>query len=494
MNYKTLLESLETILKTGKFSDVIFRVGIEEEEFHGHKLILSMNSMYWKRMFYGASWKEVSGKKIAEIYVPNISPEIFQIILTYVYTHKINMDSFEQAIAVLEAADFLLISDLKEECSQIFSNSLNQENCFSLLSISLTYNIDSLKKKIFKFIEFEKDIFLKNDALLGLSPLVVQTVLHLENLLVPEIQLFRVFLFWWINFSEKSDLKLNQFIESFQFNIMNVNELKEVQRSNIVSEFLIKKLEEDFLNDSKKKLWENKSRRTSKIIPMEEIKVLVLAADDRQSFRNDVFESVKSQGITEAKLIDARTELPTLEEMMEYQVIFTYSRFSQYQNPELLGNLLSEYVEKGGNLVICCRNSLRTDDSYYIKGKILTNDTLPLTTGTNITFSPGKLAQKNLDHPLLQNVKTFDGGSGSYRVKVSVTQNSKCVAFWNDNLPMIAYKRKFPHFGMIVALNLFPVSDAIGTTCWRRNTDGNIIISNAVYFAVNAFYLSQDDF
>ncbi|KAJ5071402.1 btb/poz domain-containing [Anaeramoeba ignava] len=487
---KNLLEqNLEEILQNGKFHDVILCVGETRKQYRAHKLILAINSMYWKRMFYGASWKEVTSKTIPEIEVPNIDPFFFEKILLYVYTRKIEFPNFDEMINILKAADFLLINDLKDDCEKILLESLNEENVISLIGYSLLYKLDNLLQNANRLVQNSMEIFNDSSLLVGFPIAVVEYILSLQNIKCSEIDVFKCFHQWYLDSTTISDHEIQHLLTLINLEIMNFSELDDVLKSGLVSMEKIDLLKKEFSLDDKKKNWEKMSRRKSRFIPENKIKVLITAADDNTTFKNNITEYVKSHGIENAELIDARYNLPTLEEMLEYDVIFTYSRFSAYLDPVEWGNRLADYVERGGNIVMSTRNSLRSDASYFIEGRIIDENFLSLTKGPNITHQHSVLGKYEADHPLMENVKSFDGGTGSFHIDGNLTEGARCVAYWNNGRPLITFKRKLPRFGMVVVMNMFPVSFKVAHDCWVTSTDGDWLISNALFFAVNSHFL-----
>ena len=114
-------------------------------------------------------------------------------------------------------------------------------------------------------------------------------------------------------------------------------------------------------------------------------------------------------------------------------------------NCDILGNLLADYVEKGGNVVVVLFSC--STDYTLPKGR----------------FDPPFIAKKNdnnhqgwkiliKDHLLLQGNITVTAGSDKRRAIVDITPNAvvEVVAVWNDGVPMMGVRTDFK--GIITTL------------------------------------------
>lgn len=68
------------------------------KDFKAHKLILGISSPVFEAMFYGP----LSSNE--EIAITDIEPDVFQLLLNYIYTDKVEIPSIEQAFELLYAS------------------------------------------------------------------------------------------------------------------------------------------------------------------------------------------------------------------------------------------------------------------------------------------------------------------------------------------------------------------------------------------------------
>jgi len=85
------------------------------------------------------------------------------------------------------------------------------------------------------------------------------------------------------------------------------------------------------------------------------------------------------------------------------------------------------------------------------------------------------------DHPLMRDVKSFDGGPESHRAeRIQVHEHAQVIAYWDDGLPLVATMRKGK--GRVTALNFHVVPDSVLSNSWLDDTDGAKMLQNAVKY------------
>ncbi|KAJ5074419.1 speckle-type poz protein [Anaeramoeba ignava] len=145
-------KAISNLFESNSFYDVTFIVGSnqDKETFYCHKLILSLRSEYWQKLFFGANWKEVQDKD-CKIEIPDIRPSIFQEMMRYIYCNQVKINS-DNLLDIFICADKYLINGLRETCEDDLINSLDSQNCLDLFHFSESYNLEALSGKIIQFI------------------------------------------------------------------------------------------------------------------------------------------------------------------------------------------------------------------------------------------------------------------------------------------------------------------------------------------------------
>ncbi|CAG8668564.1 6396_t:CDS:2, partial [Racocetra persica] len=114
--FDELTKDLIALLEEDDEHNVIIEAGEEPniQKFNAHYYILRMRSPYFRQALSSRWAKQENGKYIFK--KPNISPETFSIILKYIYSSTIKVDTLSEVeiVNVLGAADELCLNVLVE--------------------------------------------------------------------------------------------------------------------------------------------------------------------------------------------------------------------------------------------------------------------------------------------------------------------------------------------------------------------------------------------
>ena len=139
-----LAERGKHLLDTGVWSDCEFMVGIAPnmQIFHCHKLILAMASPVFEAMFFGGL-----AETRREIKIPDVQPEAFKALLSYIYTDKVQLSNFEMVCDICYAANKYMLPDLVEECTQYLWRDVNHKNACRALEFARLFEEPVLLEK-----------------------------------------------------------------------------------------------------------------------------------------------------------------------------------------------------------------------------------------------------------------------------------------------------------------------------------------------------------
>jgi hypothetical protein len=217
---------------------------------------------------------------------------------------------------------------------------------------------------------------------------------------------------------------------------------------------------------------------------------LMLAVTDAQAV--EVFHCYASSyaSDTTAKLLadprvtgvtdyDCASSTPTLDELAGHDVVFFYSD-STFADGVGLGNVLADWVDGGGGVVEAI---FSVADNIKVEGRLLSDGYRAMTTGTQTTCSSGLVSLIG-DHPILDGVTSFDGGSSGYCASSAAAElGAARVADWGSGEALVA-EHTPSGAGRVVALNFYPPSSDIRDDFWSSSSDGALLMVNALEFAV----------
>ncbi|KAJ6247609.1 pep-cterm sorting domain-containing protein [Anaeramoeba flamelloides] len=222
--------------------------------------------------------------------------------------------------------------------------------------------------------------------------------------------------------------------------------------------------------------------------------ILLLTTDYNESHIDDVICSIKSGGFGNVEQINCSKATPTYEDICKFDCIFIYSTIKPFNDSLTLGNILADYVDDGGGLVVSSyrtmiKNPFKWKNST-LAGRIMSPGYLPCKTGKLVSLKRARLGEiVHKENLIINDIENFDGGTKSYRILTKFYLDSETqgqlIAKWSDGIPLIAWKRKTQAgSGTVVFLNFQPVSG----NCYKErgkyshwlNVDGRKIISNSV--------------
>lgn len=125
-NQTSLYDRVKKLLVSFEWSDCTFSVA--DQKFKAHKLILGISSPVFEAMFYGPLSTD------DDIQITDIHPDIFQLILNYIYTDKVEITSIEHAFELLYASRKYLLEHLGEMCIAYIQDNISVDNVVEILN------------------------------------------------------------------------------------------------------------------------------------------------------------------------------------------------------------------------------------------------------------------------------------------------------------------------------------------------------------------------
>ena len=193
-----LVKSLKSLMVSDKMADVYFLVpicntiGMEsvpgDHRIPGHRLLLSLRSEVFERMFYGLMSE--SSNPCPEIRLPDIEFNGFRSLLKYLYTDEVDIGP-ENVIPASYAAKKYLLDKFASECDRFLKYEINPSNVCNILYSAIVYDyIDYVDILWSRLDEMAKEAF-EDESFLQVSKDFLIQVLSKDRLSIAEVDLFK---------------------------------------------------------------------------------------------------------------------------------------------------------------------------------------------------------------------------------------------------------------------------------------------------------------
>lgn len=147
INEDPLDQSMLTLLQSGAYSDVTFNVA--GKSFKAHRNILVTRCKYFEAIFEGGFQESTS----PEFEIIDVEPDVFAVILHFIYTGALPDSIGIIAKEVFVAADKYDLQPLVAKCVDLLCNGISLNNCVEYLVLANSYNQDYLEKAVVAFIK-----------------------------------------------------------------------------------------------------------------------------------------------------------------------------------------------------------------------------------------------------------------------------------------------------------------------------------------------------
>nr|XP_055028075.1 kelch-like protein 29 isoform X2 [Misgurnus anguillicaudatus]XP_055028076.1 kelch-like protein 29 isoform X2 [Misgurnus anguillicaudatus] len=129
---KEMLKELNEQRRDKEFTDL--KIIVEGKEFEVHQNVLASCSLYFKDVIKRLSVENRNGEKI-QLTVSNISADVLELLLEFVYTGSLIIDS-ANAKTLLEAANKFQFSTFCKVCVSFLEKQLTAGNCLGVLAMA----------------------------------------------------------------------------------------------------------------------------------------------------------------------------------------------------------------------------------------------------------------------------------------------------------------------------------------------------------------------
>ncbi|MDH0863955.1 PEP-CTERM sorting domain-containing protein [Mitsuaria sp. GD03876] len=209
--------------------------------------------------------------------------------------------------------------------------------------------------------------------------------------------------------------------------------------------------------------------------------VLILGAPQQAGGLADVQSKIAGTGVVSGAIdvFNVHAGTPTLAQLTAYDAVLVFND-ATYADKTLLGNVLADYVDAGGG-VVEAGLSHAGSGLGGLTGRFVTGnyDVFNSNSNQNSCGSLGAVAEP--DSPLMRDIHSFSGGLAALCFRVTPKAGASVVAYWTNDKPLLGYRTD--HNGIVVGLNMAPVSGDVLPGLWDPATDGALLMANSLAFA-----------
>lgn len=212
--------------------------------------------------------------------------------------------------------------------------------------------------------------------------------------------------------------------------------------------------------------------------------VLILGATGQAGGLADVQSKIAATGLLAGTVdvFNANTGTPSLALLQSYDAVLVFDDTASrpFASAAALGNVLADYVDAGGG-VVEAGLSHATAAFKGMQGRFVTANYDVFNTSNNQNSCGGLGAVIRPDSPLMRDIADFNGGASALCYRLTAKAGAEIVASWTNGQALAGYR--MDRNGVVVGLNMFPVSGDAWNGGWNPTTDGALLMANALAFA-----------
>lgn len=175
----------------------------------------------------------------------------------------------------------------------------------------------------------------------------------------------------------------------------------------------------------------------------------------------------------------ASTGTPTLAELQAYDAVIVWSNVN-FSNAAALGDVLADYVDAGGGVVIAVFANSTTTANRSLTGRWVagTYNIIPPALGNQSGASSlGSILEAG--HPMADGVSSISATTASRPLTTLINAGCEKIATWADGKTLMATHPLQNRCD----IGLYPPSNAVSAGFWNQTTDGAAILANSLCYA-----------
>ena len=213
-------------------SDVKFAFANSERTIAAHKYVLAVSSPVFFAMFYG----DLAEKDDA-IDITDCDPDIFLLLLRFIYCNEANFPDIDCAVKILYLADKYDIPSLASECVAFLDVTMDPLSAFDIIPHARRLNSKGLEKICWEVIDYNAQAIVADDSFMDTKRDLLLAFLERSSLRIEETSLFEAVNRWAARRCEEAGMPANgenkravlgeDLLKHFRFSLMTPSDFSD---------------------------------------------------------------------------------------------------------------------------------------------------------------------------------------------------------------------------------------------------------------------------
>eukprot|EP00058_Branchiostoma_floridae_P028014 XP_002613505.1 hypothetical protein BRAFLDRAFT_208359 [Branchiostoma floridae] len=210
----SLLQGLQELRSDNLLTDVVLCVS--GKEIPCHRNVLAACSEYFRAMFCNGHLESKEHK----VSIHEVTPGALQLLVDFAYTSKVTITQ-DNAVKLLEGANFFQIQPVRDACVNFISNNLSAKDCLQMMHMGNMLSCSDLEKKAILYALKEFATVSKTPEFLSLTKDQLITLISSDDLSATEEVVYTAVMTWINHDTDERNKDMKELMELVRFPFMD---------------------------------------------------------------------------------------------------------------------------------------------------------------------------------------------------------------------------------------------------------------------------------
>ncbi|XP_078582085.1 kelch-like protein 24 [Branchiostoma floridae x Branchiostoma japonicum] len=237
----SLLQGLQELRSDNLLTDVVLCVS--GKEIPCHRNVLAACSEYFRAMFCNGH-RESKEHKVT---IHEVTPGALQLLVDYAYTSKVTITQ-DNAVELLEGANFFQILPVRDACVTFMSNNLSAKDCLQMMHIGNMLSCPDLENRARSYALKEFATLSKAPEFLSSTKAQLVTLISSDDLNASEETVYTAVMTWINHDTDGRNQDMRELMELVRFPFMD----KQYFLENVESNEAVRKSCQDVMTEARR--------------------------------------------------------------------------------------------------------------------------------------------------------------------------------------------------------------------------------------------------